>query len=78
MMNSSVLLLLLKNIVIKVNLGILNEVKILWGLNLDVYDGDFIIVFGLNGVGKLIFFNMISGELLVDSGIIQLCDQDII
>lgn len=61
----------------KVNPGTPNEVKILQGLNLDVYDGDFITVLGSNGAGKSTLFNTISGELPVDSGSIQLRDQDI-
>lgn len=77
MTNSSAPLLSLKNIVTKVNPGTPNEVKILRGLNLDVYDGDFITVLGSNGAGKSTLFNTISGELPVDSGTIQLRDQDI-
>ncbi|TAS74340.1 ATP-binding cassette domain-containing protein, partial [Lactiplantibacillus plantarum] len=77
MTNSSAPLLSLKNIVTKVNSGTPNEVKILRGLNLDVYDGDFITVLGSNGAGKSTLFNTISGELPVDSGTIQLRDQDI-
>ena len=61
MTNSSAPLLSLKNIVTKVNSGTPNEVKILRGLNLDVYDGDFITVLGSNGAGKSTLFNTISG-----------------
>lgn len=70
-------LLALKNIVTKVNVGTPNEVSILQGLNLDVYDGDFITVLGSNGAGKSTLFNTIGGGLPVDSGCIQLNGKDI-
>lgn len=77
MTNNNIPLLSLKDIVTKVNTGTSNEVNILNGLNLDVYDGDFITVLGSNGAGKSTLFNTISGELPVDSGTIHLRDRDI-
>lgn len=70
-------LLSLTNIVTKVNVGTPNEVSILQGLNLNVYDGDFITVLGSNGAGKSTLFNTIGGGLPVDSGQISLNGKDI-
>ena len=70
-------LLALNNIVTKVNVGTPNEVSILQGLNLDVYDGDFITVLGSNGAGKSTLFNTIGGSLPVDSGSIKLNGTEI-
>lgn len=37
-------------------------------VNLSIYEYDFIIILGGNGVGKLIFFNVIVGILMLSSG----------
>lgn len=46
--------------------GIVNENYVLCGLDLMIEDGDFILVIGGNGVGKLIFFNCIVGLIFID------------
>lgn len=70
-------ILTLKNVVTLVNKGTSNETKILKELNLTVNDGDFITIVGANGAGKSTLFNVIGGNLPVDSGEILLHDQAI-
>ncbi|WP_137597087.1 ABC transporter ATP-binding protein [Paucilactobacillus kaifaensis] len=70
-------ILALKNIVTLVNKGTSSETEILKNLNLTINDGDFITIVGANGAGKSTLFNVIGGNLPVDSGEILLHDQDI-
>ncbi|GAO99131.1 ABC transporter ATP-binding protein [Fructobacillus ficulneus] len=48
-----------------------NQTKILKGLNLEIFPGDFITVLGTNGAGKSTLFNAISGDLELSSGTIS-------
>lgn len=67
-----------KNLKIIFNFGIFIEICVLCGLLLDILVGQFVIVIGFNGVGKLIFFNVVFGDLLIDSGQILIDDEDVI
>ncbi len=46
-------------------------------LNLNVSEGDFVTIIGGNGAGKSTLFNIISGNMLCDSGMIELDGKDI-
>jgi len=46
-------------------------------LNLQVSEGEFITIIGGNGAGKSTLFNVISGAMLCDSGIIELSGENI-
>jgi branched-chain amino acid transport system ATP-binding protein len=46
-------------------------------VNLDVAPGERRLIIGPNGAGKTTLFNLITGELMPDSGSIQLLGQDI-
>jgi len=59
------------------NLGSVNEVRALNGVDLEVRDGDFITIIGSNGAGKSTFLNAIAGTFPLDSGRIVLEDQDV-
>lgn len=54
-----------------------DEHKALDDLNLYVSEGEFITIIGGNGAGKSTMFNAIAGNLLCDSGKIDLDGQDI-
>ncbi|GEL15600.1 ABC transporter ATP-binding protein [Pediococcus cellicola] len=67
----------LKNVTTFVNRHTPDEQKILRGINLKVYPGDFITVLGSNGAGKSTLFNTIGGNLAVDEGQILVKAKDI-
>ncbi|PKN30769.1 MAG: ABC transporter ATP-binding protein [Deltaproteobacteria bacterium HGW-Deltaproteobacteria-21] len=47
------------------------------GVDLDVHDGEILGLIGPNGAGKTTLFNLLSGALRVDSGVIRFKGQDI-
>ncbi|WP_165854988.1 ABC transporter ATP-binding protein [Marinobacter sp. JSM 1782161] len=47
------------------------------GLSLTVNQGEFVTVIGSNGAGKSTFLNALSGEVLVDSGRIEVDGKDV-
>ncbi|AMC94283.1 ABC transporter ATP-binding protein [Erysipelothrix larvae] len=47
------------------------------GLNLNVDEGEFIVIVGSNGSGKSTLLNMIGGNVLPDQGTIQFKDENI-
>jgi putative ABC transport system ATP-binding protein len=54
-----------------------DEHKALNKLSLNVSDGEFVTIIGGNGAGKSTLFNIISGNMLCDSGSIVLGGEDI-
>ncbi|WP_313339854.1 ATP-binding cassette domain-containing protein [Sedimentibacter sp.] len=54
-----------------------DEFIALKSLNLYVSDGEFVTIIGGNGAGKSTLFNIISGNILCDSGMIELGGIDI-
>jgi len=48
------------------------ENRALRGLSLDIPQGQFVAVIGSNGAGKSTFLNAVSGELSLDSGVIEI------
>ncbi len=59
------------------NPGTVNEKPALRGISLEVDDGDFATIIGSNGAGKSTMFNAIAGSFYVDSGRIELDNEDI-
>ncbi|MCI3029567.1 ATP-binding cassette domain-containing protein [Desemzia sp. C1] len=57
--------------------GTANENHVLKALSLDVNKGDFITIIGGNGSGKSTLLNSIAGNVLVDSGQININDDDV-
>lgn len=67
----------LKNISLTFAKGTPDENKVFENFSLDVKDGDFITVIGANGAGKSTMLNVISGNILPDSGKVILNGKDI-
>ncbi len=61
-----------KDLFITFNAGTPIENRALRGLSLDIPEGQFVAVIGSNGAGKSTFLNAVSGELPLDSGIIEI------
>lgn len=59
------------------NPGTLNEVRALRGVDLSIEPGSWVIVIGTNGSGKSTLLNAVAGNVMVDSGTIELSGKDI-
>src|SRR5437667_4151504 len=59
------------------NAGTPNEVRSLQGVDLNLDEGEFVIIIGTNGSGKSTLLNAVAGKFLVDSGAIRLAGQDV-
>lgn len=70
-------MLTIKQIYKTFNYGTINEKKVLKGLDLHLYPGDFVTIIGGNGAGKSTMLNMIAGVHLPDEGSITLDGIDI-
>lgn len=70
-------MLKLENIAVTLGQNTKLERKILNQLNLNVKEGEFVVVIGGNGAGKSTLFNVISGFIRADSGKISIANQDI-
>lgn len=66
-----------QNLQITFNAGTPIENRALRGLSLDIPSGQFVSVIGSNGAGKSTFLNAVSGDLLVDSGSIEINGTDV-
>lgn len=73
-----------KEIILKVkdlyktfNQGLLNEVKALCGINLEIKKGEIVAIIGPSGCGKTTLLNCISGIDEATSGLIEVDGQDI-
>lgn len=67
----------LQNVNVTLGMDIKLQRFILQNLNLNVKQGEFLVVIGGNGAGKSTMFNVISGALKPDSGSIILDSKDI-
>lgn len=67
----------IKNITKTFNKGTVNEKKALRGVNLTLYDGDFVTVIGGNGAGKSTLLNAIAGVWPIDTGAIVIDGKDV-
>lgn len=59
------------------NAGTPIENHVLRGLNLNIKEGEFVTIIGSNGAGKSSLLNVISGDLIADSGYIIINDKDV-
>lgn len=59
------------------NAGTVNEVRALQRVSLNIEEGSFVVVLGTNGSGKSTLLNAIAGSFYVDSGRLQLGEQEI-
>lgn len=59
------------------NPGTINEKRALNGIDLELYEGDFVTVIGGNGAGKSTVLNMIAGVYPVDCGTIEIDGVDV-
>ena len=59
------------------NAGTVNEKLAMNGVNLHLEKGDFVTIIGSNGAGKSTLFNLIAGELISDTGSVELDGEDI-
>ncbi len=57
--------------------GSVNEVFALNNINLSIEEGDFITIIGSNGAGKSTLLNSIAGTFFLDSGTIQINEQNV-
>ncbi|HEY5644428.1 MAG TPA: ATP-binding cassette domain-containing protein, partial [Pseudomonadales bacterium] len=57
--------------------GTNNEVRALTDVSLDLDDGTFLIIIGMNGSGKSTILNAIAGSFPVDSGSLRLSGEEI-
>ena len=53
------------------------ENHVLRGLNLNIKEGEFVTVIGSNGAGKSTLLNVISGDLIADSGYVIINNLDV-
>ncbi len=67
----------LKNIYKRFNAGTIDEKVLFDGFNLTINDGDFVAIVGSNGSGKTTTLNIISGDIMPDSGKVILDGTDI-
>ncbi|WP_323011250.1 ABC transporter ATP-binding protein [Castellaniella sp.] len=66
-----------QNLQITFNPGTPIETQALRGMSLEIPAGQFVTVIGSNGAGKSTFLNAISGEQIVDSGVILIDGEDV-
>ena len=59
------------------NRGSANEVVLYTDLNVEIQEGEFVTIIGSNGSGKSTFFNVVSGNILQDSGKVFFRDKDV-
>lgn len=59
------------------NAGTPIENHVLRGLNLNIKEGEFVTVIGSNGAGKSTLLNVISGDLIADSGYVIINEEDV-
>lgn len=59
------------------NRGSANEVVLYTDLNVEIQEGEFVTIIGSNGSGKSTFFNVVSGNILQDSGKVIFRDKDV-
>jgi len=53
------------------------EIRVLWGVDFEVADGEITCIVGSNGAGKSTLLRTLSGEISPTSGRIRFCGQDI-
>lgn len=66
-----------ENLHLTFNAGTPIENHVLRGLSLNIKEGEFVTVIGSNGAGKSSLLNVISGDLMVDSGSIVINQRNV-
>ena len=51
--------------------------NVLNGVDLDLFEGENVVVLGRSGTGKSVLIKIISGLLMADSGIVKVLDEDV-
>jgi len=59
------------------NKGKANQVNAVNGINLQINDGEFVVMVGSNGSGKTTLLNLVSGSVIPTSGTISIDDHDV-
>ncbi|HVW12667.1 MAG TPA: ATP-binding cassette domain-containing protein [Mucilaginibacter sp.] len=59
------------------NRGKANEVNALDGIDLEIKDGEFLVIVGSNGSGKTTLLNLVAGSFLPTSGTIEIDGNDV-
>ncbi len=59
------------------NPGTVNQVRALTDVSLELAEGSFLIIIGMNGSGKSTLLNAVAGSFMVDTGSIQLAEEDL-
>ncbi|RZA02475.1 MAG: ATP-binding cassette domain-containing protein [Sphingobacteriaceae bacterium] len=59
------------------NKGRANQVDAVNGVNLQINDGEFVVIVGANGSGKSTLLNLIAGSVLPTSGTVSINGQDV-
>ena len=59
------------------NKGRANQVDAVNGIDLDITDGEFVVIVGSNGSGKSTLLNLIAGSVLPTSGTVSIDGQDV-
>lgn len=70
-------MLKIKNLQKTFNQNTENEIQIFSDLNLQIEEGQLVAILGGNGCGKTTLFNLISGNLQPEGGIISIDDNDV-
>lgn len=70
-------MLKLENVHQKFEVGTINEKHVLYGISLNVNEGDFITIIGGNGAGKSTMLNAVSGSNMITSGRILIDNVDL-
>ena len=55
----------------------INENKVFEDFNVEVKEGDFVVIIGSNGAGKSTLLNMVAGSLISDEGTILINGRDV-
>ncbi len=67
----------LENISKTFNRGEANEVTALRNINLDIHDGEFVVIIGANGSGKTTLLNILSGSEKASAGKVLIDGEDV-
>ncbi|PTQ94914.1 putative ABC transport system ATP-binding protein [Mucilaginibacter yixingensis] len=59
------------------NKGLPNEVQAINGINLNIANGDYLVIVGSNGSGKSTLLNLIAGSILPSSGSVSIDRNDV-
>src|SRR5690625_7868220 len=70
-------MLKIKHIMMTFNEGTLDEKRALKVINLQLEEGEFVTVIGVNGAGKFTLMNVISGNLVADVGDILINEKQV-